>query len=65
MSCPCISRNDIIIVDDNIFNILTLQTILEQTMKLQSDKALNGREALDIITKRAQVNQEQPCVCWK
>ena len=49
MSCPCISRKDILIVDDNIFNILTLQTILEQTLKLQSDKALNGREALEMI----------------
>ena len=40
-------------MDDNIFNILTLQTIIEQSMKLQTDKALNGRDALDKVMSRA------------
>jgi hypothetical protein len=29
--CSCDTRKDILVVDDNIFNILTLQTILEQS----------------------------------
>jgi hypothetical protein len=32
---------------------MTLQTIIEQSMKLKSDKALNGRDALDKVMSRA------------
>ena len=41
-SCPCDKRNKILVVDDNVFNIFTLQNILKLTFNMQSDKALNG-----------------------
>ena len=39
-------------MDDNIFNVITLQTILDLQMKLKSDKALNGQQAIEIITEK-------------
>ena len=50
-------------VDDNVFNIMTLQTILEISLKLKSDKALNGKLALDLIKKRIEENKREPCSC--
>ena len=61
--CPCLMRKDIMIVDDNVFNILTLQTILESLCNLQTDKALNGREAIDKIISRQRENEANPCIC--
>ena len=29
--CPCVDRPSILVVDDNIFNVVTLQTMLEFT----------------------------------
>jgi CheY-like chemotaxis protein len=39
-------------VDDNIFNIVALQTVLEFELKLSSDRALNGLEALTRVQER-------------
>lgn len=39
-------RPPILAVDDNIFNIVALQTVLEYDLKLSSEKALNGLEAV-------------------
>ena len=41
-NCPCGERKDILVVDDNIFNIVTLQAILELQFGITSDKASNG-----------------------
>jgi PleD family two-component response regulator len=48
--CPCSSRPKILIVDDNTFNLVALQSILEITYGIDSEKAYNGQEALDIVT---------------
>ena len=42
---------------------MTLQTILEFNFKIKSDKALNGKEALDKVMKREEENQREPCTC--
>ena len=61
--CACFGRSDILVVDDNVFNIMTLQTMLEVSMKLKSDRALNGKEAVDLVKKRMQENLDEPCHC--
>lgn len=48
-TCICADRNDILIVDDNVFNIVTLQTLLEYQFNLESDKAMNGQEAIEKV----------------
>jgi hypothetical protein len=39
--------------------------MLEQSFKLKSDKALNGKDAFELITKRMQENSQEPCTCSK
>jgi CheY-like chemotaxis protein len=51
------------VVDDNVFNIMTLQTMIETTLRLESEKALNGRVALDLVLKRHSENMRHPCLC--
>jgi CheY-like chemotaxis protein len=58
-------RREILVVDDNIFNVVTLQTILEYSLKIQSDKALNGKEAVEKVLKRAQEDTKDPCHCLR
>ena len=48
-ACPCSERSSVLAVDDNIFNIVALQTVLEYELHLTSDKALNGLEALNKV----------------
>ena len=48
-ACSCGDRKDILVVDDNIFNILTLRTIIESSLNMQADKALNGKEAVELV----------------
>jgi CheY-like chemotaxis protein len=52
-------------VDDNVFNIMTLQTMLEVSLKLKSDRALNGKEAVDLVRKRMREDSDEPCHCKK
>ena len=40
--CACRARPQVLIVDDNIFNIITLETILDMQFKVKADKATNG-----------------------
>lgn len=47
--CTCI--NEILIVDDDIFNLLSLELILK-SFNIKSIKALNGKEALDLVTSK-------------
>eukprot|EP00347_Sterkiella_histriomuscorum_P001382 403372250 len=63
--CPCQSRPQILIVDDNIFNIITLQTILEMQFNQRVEKATNGLEGLEKIQERIQQQIIQPCQCGK
>ncbi|CDW86801.1 -like sensor kinase protein [Stylonychia lemnae] len=61
--CPCQQRQDILVVDDNIFNVVTLQTILEFQFNLKSDKAMNGLDALKKVEERINLQQDSPCFC--
>eukprot|EP00347_Sterkiella_histriomuscorum_P016347 403353540 len=63
IACPCSERPQILIVDDNIFNILTLQTILEMQFNQRVDKATNGLEGIEKIKERQQEDYEKPCFC--
>lgn len=45
--CNCEAKPKILVVDDNIFNIVTLQTLLEFQHNLSTDKAMNGLEAVE------------------
>ena len=40
------------IVDDNVFNIMTLQCILSEGFGMEADQALNGLEAFEAVKKR-------------
>ena len=46
------TQSKILIVDDNIFNIVTLQTILEMQFGIKGDKAMNGQDALNKVKAR-------------
>lgn len=61
--CGCKQRPAILVVDDAIFNIVALQTILEMTYNLKSDKALNGQLAIDKIKEREELRSKEPCTC--
>ncbi len=39
----------ILLVDDNIFNLVTLQSMIELSLRLKVDKAFNGKDALDKV----------------
>ena len=57
----CLCESTVLIVDDNFFNLIPLELILRETFGLNSDKALNGQEA---VMKFANHNiQEKPCRC--
>ena len=47
--CSC--QSTVLIVDDNMFNIIPLEYILEDSFQIKSDKALNGLEAVNIFTR--------------
>lgn len=42
----------ILVVDDNVFNVMTLKMVLEAQFNLQADKSMNGLEALEAVGKR-------------
>lgn len=52
-----------LIVDDNIFNIVTLQTLLEIKFGITSDKASNGKEGVDKVKERLNDNTLDNCTC--
>lgn len=43
---------NILVVDDNVFNVMTLKMVLESQYNLPADKAMNGLEAVEAIVKR-------------
>eukprot|EP00347_Sterkiella_histriomuscorum_P003008 403365951 len=50
--CSCQRVSEILVVDDNIFNVITLQAILQMQFGYQSDKASNGAEAVQKVEQR-------------
>ncbi len=50
--CNCLGKPEVLVVDDNIFNIVTLQTLLDFQHSLPSDKAMNGQEAVEMVQRR-------------
>jgi CheY-like chemotaxis protein len=53
-----------LIVDDNIFNILTAETILETAFLTgPCDSALNGQIAFDLVKAREEARNRDPCTC--
>ena len=51
------------IVDDNIFNILALETILSNKNVGLTERALNGQEAVNLVQKRLDYYKSKPCTC--
>jgi len=49
------------VVDDNVFNIVTVQTILEFQFGVSSDKAMNGEEAVEKVLNRLNSGIEGTC----
>eukprot|EP00347_Sterkiella_histriomuscorum_P003626 403363564 len=47
--CSC--ETQILIVDDNMFNLLPLELILKQFFQVTVDRALNGQEAVNMFQK--------------
>jgi hypothetical protein len=50
--CECSKANKIMVVDDNIFNIVTMETMLEFQLNMKADRATNGREAVKKVIER-------------
>ena len=60
------NKRQILIVDDEIFNIGAIKIILEHQLDIQvveqiCDSALDGQQAVDIITKNVMNNNYQFC----
>lgn len=52
LPCTCEKQAEVLIVDDNPFNITALSTILEFQFGLPSEKALNGEIAVEVVRAR-------------
>ena len=50
--CNCKEKTEILIVDDNSFNVVTLQTLLKFQFKLKADSAVNGLDAVNMVKQR-------------
>lgn len=61
--CGCADRADILIVDDNIFNQVTIMAMINQITNLKVEKASNGLEALLKVKARIVEDQNKPCIC--
>ena len=60
-----VSQKKILIVDDQVFNIDALRIVLEMVIQVDvdqvCDKALNGEEALQMVIKNVEANNEDFC----
>ena len=45
-------KAEILIVDDNTFNVFSLKLLIEETFKIPCDSAYSAKEALSIINNR-------------
>jgi PleD family two-component response regulator len=55
--CQC-NESPILIVDDNDFNLKTLELILKNMSGIPVDKAINGIEAVDTFTSKFTRNSQ-------
>lgn len=53
------------VVDDNVFNIMTVKCLLMDCSKLDADQALNGLQAVEMVQARAKERVREPCLCGK
>ena len=63
--CQCMERSQILIVDDNSFNIMAVELVLEEFGLGQPDIAMNGQQALEKVQDRLVHVLESPCTCGK
>mmetsp|Transcript_35307 Transcript_35307/g.54058 ORF Transcript_35307/g.54058 Transcript_35307/m.54058 type:complete len:110 (-) Transcript_35307:687-1016(-) len=57
--CSC-KKSPILIVDDDVFNIMTLTMIIQEQLKITPDSANNGLEAFKAFKKkRGEYDKEQ------
>ena len=59
--CFCEKWPDILITDDNVFNVITLETMIQATFNMECERALNGQEAFTKVTER--MKEGQKCTC--
>eukprot|EP00347_Sterkiella_histriomuscorum_P001618 403371338 len=59
LNCLCEMKSKILVVDDNVFNLVTIQSILELKFGLQSDRATHGLEAFELFKQR--ISDDQNC----
>ncbi|CDW74854.1 pas domain s-box protein [Stylonychia lemnae] len=59
--CTCQQLKDILVVDDNIFNLITIQAMLELELKQKVDRAANGLEALQLVQQRFNHRHSRIC----
>ena len=52
-------------MDDNIFNVIAIQTILEGNYGLKSDMAMNGEDAVRKVEERERDRRKEPCTCGR
>eukprot|EP00347_Sterkiella_histriomuscorum_P013084 403366084 len=58
INCSC---KRVLVVDDNTFNVFTLQTILEVEFKLPCDIAYNGQQAVEEVQNKLNTQKCQIC----
>jgi len=52
-----ISLSEILIVDDSVFNIITLRALISKSLNLKVDEASNGQEAIEMICNKERGNR--------
>jgi len=57
-----VSNSDILIVDDSVFNLITLRALMSKSLKLNCDEAANGQIAIEMITKKEKSNRSYKIV---
>lgn len=64
--CVCSGSPQVLVVDDNIFNIMAVKTLIQSDadFEIECDQALNGRLALEAVEKREALVAEG-CRCGK
>ncbi|TNV84250.1 hypothetical protein FGO68_gene11933 [Halteria grandinella] len=66
VNCPCQNRASVLIVDDNIFNVYAVQTMIENFQNSPNcDTALNGLIGFEKVQKREEERRAHPCICGK
>lgn len=52
-------QNKILIVDDDVFSVFSLRSILENEFELGSDFAYSGQEAIQIFKSRQELERKE------